>query len=510
MKLKSTLAALLISYSGFAQNVNIEWAKLDDPKAPVRNVFQLNGKSFNGLSLEKGGYNRIVSYKNLAFTTTSSFKSVVNGKSTDDIGTVEIGGKIINFSSKDNDDKTAKTIYAHVYNESTVKAEIEGKKIASFFYKMTVEELVNLAVTVSNDKQKACITYYSSISNESKTKKGCYGYFILNSNLEIESKGIIEDKFEELGERIREFKITNKGALVAVSRTHKIQSEIPFLSAYLVSGNELSPLDLKLEDNIVNQLILIDDKQGNIVVTGFYGVRALYFKEKYNQVKGMFFAIIDPSNEKVLNFGSHELNESYIGYHPIHGEFDNKNEGTRIRQVAEILKYFQMKFFEATDDGGFIGVSEEYVALPGPSSYRHYFLDLIVYKFDKNGELQWYKKIPKSQIPILASLSSFAVNQIEGKVFIFFNDDINNYDRATKKYLDLKDPIAMGSEKGSTVIAMVEINSVDGEMKRSAINSDPENRIMPSYFFFDNERSFIAVCKTPDSKEVIGRITINE
>ncbi len=510
MKLKSTFAALLISYSGFSQNVNIEWAKLDDPKAPVRNVFQLNGTSFNGLSLEKGGYNRIVSYKNLAFTTTSSFKSVVNGKSTDDIGTVEIGGKIINFSSKDNDDKTAKTIYAHVYNESAVKAEIEGKKIASFFYKMTVEELVNLAVTVSNDKQKACITYYSSISNESKTKKGCYGYFILNSNLEIESKGIIEDKFEELGERIREFKITNKGALVAVSRTHKIQSEIPFLAAYVVSGNELNPLDLKLEDNIVNQLKLIDDKQGNIIVTGFYGARAIYGKEKYNQVKGMFFAKIDPSNEKVLNFGSHELDEKFIVRPKIHGDFDKQDAETRKRNYADILKYFQMKFFEATDDGGFIGVSEEYIALPGPSSYTHHFFDLIVYKFDKDGEFEWEKKILKSQTPILASLSSFAVNQIKGKVFIFFNDDINNYDRATKKYLDLKDPIDMGSEKGSTVIAMVEINSKNGEIKRNAINVDPENRMLASYFFFDNESSFIAVCKTPNSKEVIGRITINE
>jgi hypothetical protein len=208
--------------------VNIEWATLDNPNAPVRNVFQLNGKTFNGLSLEKGGYNRIVSYKNLAYTTTSSFKSVVNGKSTDDIGTVEIGGKIINFSSKDNDDKTSKSIYAHVINESTVKADIEGKKIASFFYKMTVEELVNLAVTISEDKQKACITYYSSISKESKTKKGCYGYFILNSNLEVESKGIIEDKFEELGERIREFKITNQGSLIAVSRTHKFKVKYLF------------------------------------------------------------------------------------------------------------------------------------------------------------------------------------------------------------------------------------------------------------------------------------------
>lgn len=224
----------------------------------------------------------------------------------------------------------------------------------------------------------------------------------------------------------------------------------------------------------------------------------------------MFFAIIDPSNEKVLNFGSHEIDEKLLINPKIHGDFEKEDAETKKRHYADILKYFQMKFFEATDDGGFIGVSEEYIALPGPSSYTHHFYDLMVYKFDKNGEFQWENKIPKSQTPILASLSSFAVNQIKGKVYMFFNDDINNYDRATKKYLDLKYPIDMGSEKGSTVIAMVEIDSENGEMKRSAINVDPENRMLPSYFFFDNESSFIAVCKTPNSKKVIGRITIKD
>ncbi len=519
MKLKSTFAAIVISYFGFSQSVNIEWVTVNNPKASIYKVFQINGKSFKGLSAGKGEFNIIVSYKDLVYSTTSSYKSVVSGSSPNDEGTFQIGNKIYNITSIDNADKTSKSIYAHEYNESAEKAEIEGKKIASFSYILQNKKKLKLGFLASENKEKFCIVYYSSVNKESISKNGCYGYIILNSDLAIESKGVFEDTFEEIGENISEYKLTNQGVLFLVTKT-PIDKELPITKVYNVSSNKITQLDLNLKDKFINQIKIVENEQENLIFTGFYGEKSIETQEssRKNQEKsynvlGMFYTIVDPSSEEILNFGIHELDAEFIFNKNSYGDLDKKNPKEIKSDLAIVLKNFQMKHFEATEDGGFIGISEDIFSVgdySNPPRYTWYFKDILVFKFNKNGELQWKKKIRKTQKPMQVYQSSFVAKQIKGKVFLVFNDNKNNYDKTNNKYLNQEDPEAMIGLKGYDAIAVIEINSENGEIRRSAINVDPEIILIPSWIFFDNENSCIAICKTPDSKEVIGRITINE
>jgi hypothetical protein len=519
MKLKLLIVGLLISYFGYSQSVNIEWVTVNNPKASIYKVFQINGKSFNGLSTGKGDYNLIVSYKDLAYSSTSSFKSVVDGSSPNDEGTFQIGSKIYNITSIDNDDKTSKSIYAHEYNVTGEKAEIEGKKIASFSYILKNKKKLKLGFLASENKQKFCLVYYSSVFNESTSKNGCYGYIIFNSDLTVESKGVFEDTFEEIGENISEYKLTNQGDLFLATKT-PIENELPITKVYKVSGNEISQLDLNLKDKFINQVKIVEDEQQNLIFTGFYGEKSSEIQEssKKNQEKsyhvlGIFYTIIDPTSKEILNFGIHELDAEFIFNKNVHGDLENKNLKERKRDLGILLKNFQMKYFEATDDGGYIGISEDIFSVgdySNPPHYTWYFKDIIVFKFNQNGELQWEKKIRKTQRSMQVYQSSFVVKQIGGKVFIVFNDNKNNYDKTDNMYLNPEDPEEMFGLKGYDAIAVIEINSKNGEIKRNAINVDPEIILIPNWIFFDNENSCIAICKTADSKEMIGRITLKD
>ncbi len=523
MKLKSTIIALLISFLGFSQDYSFEWGDQIKTKTSILDIYQINGNSFYAWTYSKGSYGRILYYKNLTYSNTSTFRNLVNGKPSDYEGTFEIDGKIYTFTSEDNDDKTTKSLYAHEFKESIEKRDVEGKKIASFDYDRKNKRRSGYKLISSEDKQKICVTYYSSNRNISDSKNGKYGYYVLDENLSIETEGSFEDILEEKGEKITDYKLSNQGTLFLVTSL-AIKDEPTTIKFYKVTGDEFSALEFNLGTKYTNQLSIAVDKNENFVVSGFYGERGIKGQSKGTGVRGVFFAVMDPKSEEILSSGYHEFDDQFI----MEGLSKNQKEKTEKKKekkgIEPSLYNFKMRNFESTIDGGYLGVAEEYVLIiitttnpktgASSTSYNYFYNDLIVFKLDKSGNMAWKKKIQKDQVTRDDGgfRSSFVMKQVGEKAFIIFNDNLKNYDPVTFKSLGGDNQYPMKFSKKNNAIAVVEVDIEDGKIERNALKGSKElgSILIPRLCVPDKENSSILMYTRFGSKEMVGRMNFND
>ncbi len=523
MKFKSTFIALLISFVGFTQDYSFEWGDQVKTKTSILDIYQVNGNSFYAWTYSKGSYGRIMSYKNLTYNNTSYFKNLVNGKPSDYEGTYEIDGTIYTFTSEDNADKTTKSLYAHEFKESMEKREVEGKKIASFDYDRKNKRRSGFKLLASENKQKICVTYYSSTRKRNDSKNGVYGYFVLDANLAIESQGSFEDILEEKGETITDYKLSNQGTLFLITSL-VVKDEPTTIKFYKVTGDEFSALEFNLGAKYTSQLSIAVDQKENFVVSGFYGERGIKGQTKGTGVKGVFYAVMDPRSEEIVSSGYHEFDDKFIMEGLSKRQIEKTEKKKEKKGIEPSLYNFKMRKFESTTDGGYLGVAEEsYIVertYTNPktgattTTYVYYYMDLIVFKLDKNGEMLWKKKIQKAQITSNDGgyRSSFVMRQVGEKAYMIFNDHLKNYDPVSFKYLNSDVQYPMTFSKKNNAIAVVSVNIEDGKIERNALKGTKElgSILIPRLCIPDKENSSILMYTRLGSKEMVGRMNFKE
>jgi hypothetical protein len=525
MKLKSTIIAIFIIFLGFSQDYSFEWGDQVKTKTSILDIYQINGNSFYALTYNKGSYDRIMTYKNLTYSTISNFRNLVDGKPSDYEGTFEIDGEIYTFTSEDNDEKTTKSLYAHEFKESIEKRDVEGKKITSFDYDRKNKRRSGFKLIASENKQKICVTYYSSNRKKSDSKNGKYGYYVLNANLTIETEGSFEDILEEKGETITDYKLSNQGSLFLVTSL-VIKDEPTTIKFYKVSGDEFSALEFNLGEKYTNQLSIAVNKKENFVVSGFYGERGIKGQTRGTGVRGVFFAVMDPKSEEILSSGYHEFDDNFIMEGLSKRQIEKTEKKKEKRGVEPSLYNFKMRNFESTTDGGYLGVAEEhYIVITTTTTtrngvtttsttYTYYYNDLIVFKLDKEGNMEWKKKIQKVQITRNDGgfRSSFVMRQVGEKVFIIFNDHLKNYDPISFKSLGDNIQYPMTFSKKNNAIAVVEVDLEDGKIEQNALKGTKElgSLLIPKLCVPDKENSSILMYTRFGSKEMVGRMNFND
>jgi hypothetical protein len=524
MKLNLTLIILLTSFLGFSQDYSFEWGEPTKTKTSILDIYSVNGKSFYAWTSTKGGYSRIMSYKNLSYTSTTYFRNVVNGKPSEYEGTFEIDGKIYIFTSEDNAEKTSKTLYVHAFKESAEKSDIEGKKIASFDYDKKNKRRSGYKLIASEDKQKICATYYSSNRKKSDSKNGKYGYSVFDANLSVESEGSFEDILEEKGETIIDYKLSNQGNLFMVT-SFEVKGEPTTIKFYKVTGDEFNALQFNLGEKYTNQLSVAVDKNENFIVSGFYGERGIKGQTRGTGVRGVFFAVMNPKNEEILSSGYNEFDDQFIMEGLTNRQKQRSEKKKEQKGIEPSLYNFKMRKFEATADGGFLGVAEEYFVvvteIPNPRSslntqkvYTYYYNDLIVFKLDGEGKMQWKKKIQKLQITnnMYDTRVSFVMKQVNEKLFIIFNDNLKNYDPISKNFLESEIPRPNNYTKKNNAMAIVKMDLESGKIERNAINGKKEfgSILLTKLCIPDPQNPTILVYTIKDSKEMVGRMNFND
>lgn len=515
------LLGLILSLSGFSQNHELKWGPINKAKSVVSDMYKIDGNSFYASTYGGRRSDVMLNYKNFVITSKTIYRTVVDKKPTSFEGRFEFDDRILIFTSQDNDDKTTKTLYVHEFRESAEEIDIEGKKLVSFDFDRKDKKRSSFSLMVSENKKKMCVTY---ISKQRKNNLATnYGYFILDSDLKVEMEGSFGDMLEPEVESIDEYKLSNTGELFVVTKVRK-KDEPEYVKFYKVNEDDIKALEINLKGNYVNQLSIALDEKDNFVVSGFYGKPYVRGESKGTGVIGIFFVIMDPKTEEILNSGFNEFDQAFI----MEGMTEKQKEKTEKRKEKKgevpSLRNSYMRYFEATSDGGYFGVAEEYYVVitsytdPKTGATRttvtYYYNDLIAFKLNKEGEIAWKKKICKRQVSSNDGgfYSSFTHQKSGNHFYLLFNDNVANYHPTSKKFSSTETPESMRVSAKKNVIALVEIDIESGEIERKIIGGQKElgSILIPKLSVRDEKEPSILLYTKMGSKEKIGRISFDK
>lgn len=519
MKLKMLLFALLFLSNVFSQNYKIEWGNEFPAKDGVNKLYLVDGKSFYGYSYAGRKKEGMTEISNLNFSNKTIYTYSVNGEDSDFEKRVELNGKIYIFSSVMNKEKTQKTLYYHEFKKSAEKIDLNGKKIASFEFDRTQKRRADFTVLVSENKQNLCVIYEASANK--KNNDGVYGFSMFDGDLKLVKEGEFKDVLEsqvDVEEKIQSYFLTNKGNLYII--TSKTEKSAPTSrNVYKLSNDEIKLVNIDLKNNYATEILLAETENGNVMVSGFWGKPYAKGVTKGTGVKGVFYCLLNPTNEEVLSSGFNEFGEDFI----LQGMTDRQKEKTKKKNERKDLEpslhNFEMREFTALADGGYFGLAEYYKLVVTTSTdpktgattthYHYYYNDLIAFKMSAEGEIEWQKKIFKDQVTTNdgGKYSSFVGVQSEGQYSIIYNDNSDNYDPLNNEYIAGELPNRMKFGK-KNVVALVQIDLESGEVKHKSMlgKSDLGMYIIPLDCHADKLSSSIILNASKGKVQKLGRI----
>lgn len=259
---------------------------------------------------------------------------------------------------------------------------------------------------------------------------------------------------------------TSKNSNSYSSLNHKYT----FFSFYL-KDKMLKEFPINIGANWINSATFILNKDLNPIISGFYSTSRRY------AFVGSFFISINNKEKSILDVNMKKLDENL---------FSDKQKQRKNKEIKEI--YFEKMYQDST---GYYSICQEsYIDVnsyvdPQTRSvsydYYYYYLDIVLIKFDLDGNYLYEKKYPKSQITINDEgiYSSYISIMRDHELFFIYNDHTDNINESTNK--------SMSQPKNSqAVIEKFDINN--GESKEILVQNKQEKRIIipSSYYILPN------------------------
>lgn len=192
-------------------------------------------------------------------------------------------------------------------------------------------------------------------------------------------------------------------------------------------------VEIKLDNRFPKSAYIYEDLTGNIIIAGFYG------KGVYKPVDGAFMVKLDVTSKSVskVNGGYYEIPSEVIK------SFTSEREKRKLEKKENKeddlgIDNLMIRGIYAMPDGSCKIVSEQYVVWVSTyydagckctrTRYDTYADDIFVLSIDKNGKLDWVKKIPKSQHSNDAAALGLSINSYvtENDLHLFYIDNIKN------------------------------------------------------------------------------------
>lgn len=295
----------------------------------------------------------------------------------------------------------------------------------------------------STDSTKMLITYRKKpeIKND-KLNKDIIGFNLFDDKLKKIYAAEIEMPYSEADMNNEDYEIDSRGniyLLASVKINNSIDGEVDKehknakryeLIKVNQSNNTLQSLKIQLDNKYVSSVILSEDLNHNIVITGYYSNN-----KKSNAVEGVFLIRIElDENSAVKN-----LKTTYC---PIPVETLQAFESARTRKKMDKkeekgnLEAANLTFREVVfyPDGSVMVIGEEYrldeyTQYNGKTTYTTYvyrYNDIIVLKADKEGKVLWCNKIPKTQAGSSDSDLGFHHHVFKGEDLFLYLDNAKN------------------------------------------------------------------------------------
>lgn len=471
----------------------LEWGDLFRSSGNVEALLKTNNGEYFSLVNKTTVYNFFTNYKKRfyiesieGFEPLSRKKIKLFGDSKrstlEDITTLD--NQLVIVSKKNFLWKKETGFYYHFIDPNLLSVESRGFPLGRYYYSGVKNGFGYISLTSDIKKNLAGIFY--TVPSEGYDFPR-YSFGVLNNHQELLYKNETTFPYRDKTLSFFDEYLTPSGDFFVLGREYnesknaiwlneEIQSQI---RVFKIEDGELNDFKINQSEFVLSEINVVSDDGGNLIFSG------LYSEDQYSGIRGMFFIKADKEGTILVK-----------EYHPFSLDFLMQGKSTWAKNRAlgnnlnnrpvNGLGNFIMHDLRKTSDNGYIGVAEHYeiekrfsgVGTPGSSSRLDtYFFydDILVYKLDSLGVLDWVKRIPKSQNSINDNGYYLSIVQAltDDYLYILFNDNSKNYDDLNY-YLNLEVPKPANFNFRKNTVAMTKISLHDGTVNRFALGGKNE------------------------------------
>ncbi len=310
-----------------------------------------------------------------------------------------------------------------------------------------------------------------------------YGYMIFNENFQISSEGMCKLNYVKSITHLAGHYLSNSGQFFLTMRiapSAEAKKKNPgvynyFKGVYL-NGTETQEIGSISFKGLLN-FNIVSSNENAIEVVGMYD-----FENKEDEFnKGVYYMNIDFREDKILSEDYMTLSEEQImsSWTKKHkeGGLDYAFMETYTTDSWGVEEYVLRKK-ELLENNEMIFLFEEY-HLHGVSGsgYSYYFSNILAYKVNSAGKIEWLNKTDKKQwstgSPYLGFYSFLSAS---GELLLLFNDHTKNYSDESFEFTN-PDELYVSTSNVSDIVhtinencvAVVKINSETGKSTRSRL-----------------------------------------
>lgn len=521
------LGVLFISANANSQG-EVKWGELTKSTGRLLNVIPESGDSFyalrggGGLMLKKleGSY-----HKGTELIDEGKLElRAPNGSMANFEAATIVGEKFVVFLS---DRQKGKNVFYMQEYSSSMEATGE------------IEELASYNVEKAGRRFRGSFNLYQSQNRgffavvwtipRRKDEQSIYGFKIFNENLEEVREGEYEVPFTEKTSSIDGFYLSDSGdlfvSITEYKRTEKTlvikYDDYVSVHIYHISEDDVTEMEIDLEGKRVEAMSFSSDNDHIFVITGIYGDK----DEK--GVTGLFYLKADFKNQEILVEGFEEFGTDFITSDWSDRKKKKLDKKKAKGKKAEPSFYsYIMREVHPLEDGGIVGTMEQYFVRVSQTRdpntgavtthYHYYYNDVVAYKVGADGGFDWLAKIDKYQVSTDDGgyYSSYARYVSEGKMYLFFNDNSDNYSETSGEFAleEGKKVKSSRLSKKKNTVAICEIDLEDGDQSRRMYfdRSELGAIVVPKLFSVDYINKTLLMYAIKGKKEKFGVLDFQE
>lgn len=362
-----------------------------------------------------------------------------------------------------------------------------------------------------------------------KEEQATYGFKIFNSNLAQIREGEYEVAFKEKESSIDGFYLSDSGDLFVSVTEYKVSegklikryNDYVSVHIYHISESEVSEMEIDLDGKRVEAMSFSSDNDRIFVITGIYGD-----KDK-SGVTGLFYLKADFKKQEVLQEGFEAFGADFITSDWSDQKKNKMNKKqAKGKDVEPSFYSYTMREVHALEDGGIVGTMEQYYvrvftsydSKTGRTTTTHYYHynDVVAYKVGADGGFDWLAKVDKYQVSTNDGgyFSSYARCVSDGKMSLYFNDNVDNYSETTGEF-SLEEGQKVKSSRVSSkknTVAICEIDLATGEQSRRMYfdRSEVGAIAVPKLFNVDYINKKVLMYAIKGKKEKFGVLDFGE
>jgi hypothetical protein len=400
-----------------------------------------------------------------------------------------LDGRVYVFYSKQ-DSKTDFRLYARELDFESMKLSKDDIEIAKFS-KKGKKDLGSVDYVLSRDGENLLVYFQEYVKIDGR--RNTYTEFVvMDKNLDV----IWNEKYlDDKGEGYREYlsyEVNNKGEVFILKKIYDSNKRVVLgnrvnytfsIMKFDAKGEFIVEKDLDLPDYHVKDVVIAHNDQDELICAGFYSDR------NGNSADGTYFA----------RYTSDRLTKKKVKIDAFSVDFmtDGKRKSAERKAVRKDnrgarveLPNLAVRDVVLRSDGGILLIGEEYyVREQSDGDMEYWYNDIMVININKEGSLDWAKKIYKRQELYISggtgvlAMTVSAVNLaregflsytqcvVGDKIYFVYNDHKNNFDgRAGRDYSITPDNI-------KSVCAITSID-VRGNIEKEILFENEDNKVV--------------------------------